>query len=105
MKKLVLKIIFSPLLLLWIIIVPLFKLLNKFYPAPIWNWRGIYLVDTNQDINLKIKDDTEGSEAIISIYWNNHVDRKFIHILAENKEIGTKVYINTEISNLELDKK
>jgi hypothetical protein len=95
---------FSPLPLLWIVIVHLFKLLNTFYPAQIWNYKGVYLIDTSKDITFKIKDSTEDAKAVISIYRNKHLGKKCIHILSENNETNEQVYIDSELSNLELDK-
>lgn len=106
MKKLTLKILFFPLLILWVLLVPLFKLLNKYYPdAQIWNYKGVFLIDTSRDIHLKIHDETEGSKSSISIYSNQPAgNKKFISIISKNYDIDTKVYLNTELSNLEISK-
>lgn len=103
--KILLKILFLPLLILWILIVPLFKLLNKVYDATIWNWKGVYLIDSSKELKLKIEDKTEGSVAFINIYYNNPVKKKFLYIQAINKDVDSKVNINTDLNNLKREVK
>lgn len=99
------KLLFLPLLLSWVITVLLFKLLNRFQNVPVWNWKGVYLLDSSKDIKFKVEDDTEGSEVEIEIYHNEYSDSKFIFVNSINKDIDTKVYLNTHLSSLKTLKK
>lgn len=100
MKRLILIILFFPLLISWIITVLLFLLLNKLYPAKIWNWKNVYLINGNEDFDLKIIDDGNGSETLLRYYYNHPVKKRFIFV--KNSDDENEVHVNTSIKNIYL---
>lgn len=96
MKRFLLIIFFLPLFISWIITVLLYLLLNKFYPAPIWNWKNIYLINGNVNLKFEIKDQNNSSSIIEYLAQENK-----LRVFSRHKENVIKTEAKLEDINKE----
>lgn len=99
MKKILIKIACFPLLISWLVTNFLFRLTGRFSPTPIWNYKGVCLIDVNRDLHLGLIDNSEGSCVEMKIYHNIPVGRRFISLIAENENMD-QVHINVPLSSI-----